>query len=106
MSSPGSKLSSSVDIGGGLVVVCMTSFTSMFGVTSYVRLLNCYMGHQDPSAHTFCFPQAFIRQVRRIFRSNEHSFPLCKDPEVGGFHLNCDKVCGDSLPGKVLQSLK
>ena len=33
-------------IGGGLVVVCMTSFASMFGVTSYVRLLNCYMGLQ------------------------------------------------------------
>ena len=39
------SVSSSVDIGGGLVVVCMTSFTSMFGVTSYVRLLNCYTGH-------------------------------------------------------------
>lgn len=24
----------------------MTSFTSLFGVTSYVRLLNCYMGHR------------------------------------------------------------
>ncbi len=36
------------DLGGGLVVVCMTSFTSKFGVTSYVRLLNCYMGHQKP----------------------------------------------------------
>lgn len=40
------SFSSSVDTGGGLVVVCMTSFTSMFGVTSYVRLLNCYTGHQ------------------------------------------------------------
>lgn len=26
------------------MVVCMTSFTSMLGVTSYVRLLNCYTG--------------------------------------------------------------
>lgn len=48
-----SSSSSSVDIGGGLVVVCMTSFTSMFGVTSYVRLLNCYMGQQH--SHTFIF---------------------------------------------------
>lgn len=38
-----SRVSSSLlDTCGGLVVVCMTSFTSMLGVTSYVRLLNCY----------------------------------------------------------------
>lgn len=36
------RLWPSSDTGGGLVVVCMTSFTSMIGVTSYVRLLNCY----------------------------------------------------------------
>lgn len=35
---------SPADTCGGLVVVCMTSFTSMLGVTSYVRLLNCYTG--------------------------------------------------------------
>lgn len=46
---------SAVDIGGGLVVVCMTSFTSMLGVTSYVRLLNCYMGHQPLFVVIFWF---------------------------------------------------
>lgn len=38
----------SAHAGGGLVVVCMTSFTSMIGVTSYVRLLNCYKRLRQP----------------------------------------------------------
>lgn len=50
-------LSSSLsDICGGLVVVCMTSFTSMLGVTSYVRLLNCYTVLQQGTRT----PQVFI----------------------------------------------
>lgn len=71
----------SVDIGGGLVVVCMTSFTSMFGVTSYVRLLNCYTGHQRSHKSEVIFfflLQAFTRQVRKIFWSNVTSFFLRK----------------------------
>lgn len=102
---------SSVDIGGGLVVVCMTSFTSMFGVTSYVRLLNCYMGHQ-PSHESHCFLlrimpfTSFYQMGRMIFWSNENSFSLHKETEVGGLHLNCDKACADSLSGNVLKFLK
>lgn len=102
------RFSSSVDIGGGLVVVCMTSFTSMFGVTSYVRLLNCYMGHQH--SHSFflsdVLPFTSLYQVRMIFWSGEHSFSRHKEQKVGGFHLSCDKVCKDNLPGKVLKFLK
>lgn len=78
--------SSSVDTGGGLVVVCMTSFTSMFGVTSYVRLLNCYMGHQH--FHTFslfglnCFT-GFSSDWCFFVCLMKMSFSLHKETEVG-----------------------
>lgn len=101
------SVSSSVDIGGGLVVVCMTSFTSMFGVTSYVRLLNCYMGHLH--SHRFsqvsCLLQACVRKVRMIYWSNENSCFLQKETAVVGLHLSCDKAHVDNLPGKVLKFL-
>ena len=94
--------SSSVDTGGGLVVVCMTSFTSMFGVTSYVRLLNCYMGHQ----HFHTFSLFALNCFTGFLSDGEMSFSLRKETEVGGLHLICDKSCVHSLPGKVLKILK
>ena len=65
------------DTGGGLVVVCMTSFTSMLGVTSYVRLLNCYMGQHSLQFlyfKGFCLVHAFIQQAGMIFWYHECSF--------------------------------
>lgn len=83
-------LSSPADIGGGLVVVCMTSFTSLFGVTSYVRLLNCYMGHH--CFYCFFLSQALVRQVRVMFGFNENSLSPIKEPELGGLLLIFNKT--------------
>lgn len=102
------SVSSSVDIGGGLVVVCMTSFTSMFGVTSYVRLLNCYMGHLHShrlSQVSVLLQVCCIRKVRMICWSNENSCFLQREKAVGGLYLSCDKACGKNLAGKVLKFL-
>lgn len=79
-------MSSSVDTGGGLVVVCMTSFASVFGVTSYVRLLNCYMGHQHSPKNPL-----MGKQVRIIRRPNENLR---------------SEVCGENLPGKAISNLQ
>lgn len=83
------SFSSAVDTGGGLVVVCMTSFTSMLGVTSYVRLLNCYMGHQlSNKSHFlktcfvffFFFYKLFIVQVRTTLWSSHNLYFLHRQP--------------------------
>lgn len=73
------------DIGGGLVVVCMTSFTSMFGVTSYVRLLNCYMGHRQYSENS-------------LRRKKSSPFPFMF-VSVAQYDLNC-QVTDVLFPGE------
>lgn len=57
-------------------------------------------------SQVFGLLQAFIRQVRMMFWSKEHSFPLHKEPKLGGSHQNCDKACEDNLLGKALKFLK
>lgn len=57
----------------------MTSFTSVLGVTSYVRLLNCYMGHQFfcclflDKCHVTC---VFFLSFASFFESGEVRTPL------------------------------
>lgn len=63
------RLCSAVDTSGGLVVVCMTSFTSMLGVTSYVRLLNCYTVRRSYKSH-FSSVLSFARLYDRTGKND------------------------------------